>query len=305
MPGLEIMEKAALEKLLADAPTHPGYVSVAVVGERSPTGRKRERQIGRVDCPEPRLLGRIGRIFRDAVPPGSSAKLRVRRYGADGHKTEQLVEVSRPRGPSLVDRMLPPDPAPAMPAPNPRTAERDPTLASYLTPIATRPGDTGSGASNQPAGSAAAVGPPDASAKVGSVLALANDVPGLPVGLPQLTAPADFTFVLAEMARLNAEVVRLNAELARRDAEMARVGGELARRDADMVRQQARSDRQEAALLDVRKALAVMEGERDQLLARLQAEIAARAADDEHMAAQLEELNEMMESTPSWASLLG
>ena len=50
--------------------------------------------------------------------------------------------------------------------------------------------------------------------------------------------------------------------------------------------------------------LGSVQRERDVFEVRLQQEIAARAEDDEQMAAQLEELNEMMESTPSWASLL-
>ena len=297
MPGLEIMEKEALERLLADAPAQPGYVSVSVVGERSTNGRKRERQIGRVDCPEPRLLGRLGRIFRDAVPPGSSAKLRVRRYCADGHKTEQLVEVSHPRGPSIVDRLRPPDSAPMVPAPDSRLAERDATLPMYLTPIAGRPSETGSGSPDRPASSAAVVQRPGAFEQPAPDFVLADAVSRLALHPPQPAPPVDLTFVLAEMARLNAEVVRLSAELSRRDAE-------LARRDADSVRQQARLDRQEVELRDVRKALSVVERERDQLVVRLDAEIAGRAADDEHMAAQLEELNEILESTPTWASLL-
>ena len=304
MPGLEIMEKAALEMLLADAPTQPGYVSVSVVGERSPNGRKRERQIGRVDCPEPRLLGRIGRIFRDAVPPGSSAKLRVRRYGPDGHKTEQLVEVSHPRGPSVVDRLRPADGTPAMPVRNHGAANSDASLPSYLTPIAARPGATGSGSSVRRVTSAAAVAPPDASAQAGSEPRLAGEVPELPLRPAQSSAPIDLSFVIAELTRSNAEVVRVNAELSRRDTDLARRDMELAKQDADIARHKARIDRLEAELRDARKATAVVEDERDQLLVRLRAEVAARAADDDHMEAQLEELNELMESMPSWASLL-
>ncbi len=251
MATLEITEREALDHLLLMARSAAGYVAVARIGGRGPNGRKKERQVGRVDCPDPKLLQRVGRILREAVPPGATAQLRVRRYDADGQKTEQLVEVTRSHEPSIRDRL-----------PAQRTA--------------------------QPEAQPAPPPPPEKSEAASGVAGAAG------AG----AQPADVSFLLAEMARLNAEVVRLNADLARRDIE-------LARRDAESARLQAKSDRQDTETRDIRARLASVQQERDVFEVRLHQEIAARAADDEHMAAQLEELNEMMESTPSWASLLG
>jgi len=248
MATMKITEKDALTRLLKAAREEPGYVAVARIEGRAANGRKKERQVGRVDCPEPRLLRRVGGILRDAVQPGATAQLRVRRYDADGQKTEQLIEVTRPHEPSIRDRR-----------PAQRTAQ--PEAQPAPTPAE-------SDAASRAAG-AAGVG----------------------------AQPADLSFLLAEVARLNAEVVRLTAELARRDIE-------LARRDAESVRLNAKSDRQDTEVSDLRASLARVERARDVFEVKLHQEIAARAADDEHMAAQLEELNEMMESTPTWASLL-
>ena len=250
MPTMEIAEKEALTRLLERARGEIGYVAVARIEGRAAGGRKKERQIGRVDCPEPQLLGRVGRIIRDAVQPGTTAQLRVRRYDADGQKIEQLVEVTRPSEPSIRDRL----PAKRTAQPQTQPAPGPPSEES----------------------AAAARGPGAAS-----------------VGIQ----PAEFSFLLAEVARLNSDVLRLTAELARRDID-------LARRDAESVRLNAKNDRQDAEVSDLRAMLGSVQRERDVFEVRLHQEIAARAEDGEQMAAQLEELNEMMESTPSWASLL-
>lgn len=278
MPKLEIIERAALDELLAGASSKPGYVAVAIVGGRSESGRKKERQVGRVDCPEPRLLRRLAGIFTEAVPPAHSAKLRIRRYDAEGNKTEQLVTVTHGDGVAAVEPPVRPVPAPVRPE-----SKR-----------------AGAGLSRAPAPEPIR---PEAAVIVSAAPNLGVSAPplhdgqhvhshGRPAQVYSAPPPVqdDHVLLLAEVTRLTGEVARREVELARRDAE-------IMRRDAEL-------DRRASRIRELEAGKAAAERDRDELGAMLQAEVADRAAEAEVLSNDLEELCEMVESTPSWAFLL-
>ena len=198
MSTLKITENDALTRMLQRAAVEPGYIAVARVEGRSANGRKKERQIGRIDCPDDALLQRVHQILRDAVRPGDTTQLRVRRYDATANKTELLVTVTQ-------------EPAPSHAA----------TAASQAPPSVTPP----------PA-------PPDAPVELGSppagVVLGPSGVPNAPHVVFVRSEPP----LHIELARLHGELARRDGVIDRHAAEIERLQAELMRANDQLLREE-------------------------------------------------------------------
>ena len=265
----------------------PGYVAVARIEGRAANGRKKERQVGRVDCPEPALLNRVGWIFRDAVPPGGSAQLRVRRYDAEGNKTEQLVTVTRPREASIRDRLRPEgsEAEGAAERPLPKALEIDATKGrDPVAHVAEATSPSGMNAAPSPEGPTPP--PPTSTTVEGALPAVAAPPPALPAEPAQIKLLAFQT----EIARLQGELARRDGEIARRDAENLRLQAKLTRANDALVR----SKEQQGAL---RERFAAMKAERDEHAAEvidLRRVVRRQEREAERVVEQMVELEEML-----------
>ncbi len=285
MATMKITEKDALTRLLKAARAEPGYVAVARIEGRAANRRKKERQVGRVDCPEPALLKRVGWIFRDAVPPGGSAQLRVRRYDAEGNKTEQLVTVTRPREATIRDRLRP---------------ARSEAEGAVEKPVSRAPEiDTAKGREPAPrvADATPARGTNTASSPEMPPPALPSTTKGAP---PAVAAPP----TAPPIAPAQTELLALQTEIARLQGELARRDGEIARRDAENLRLQAKLTRANDALIRskeqrgvLRERLAAVKAERDEHAAEvvdLRRVVRRHEREAEQVVEQMVELEEML-----------
>lgn len=92
--SLKITDQRELLAFLRAADPPAIYLSIAAVGDGA--GDASERQIARFDLPDPHIEERVLGALSELVQPGTTRRVRLRRYLHDGKKCELLVHATRP-----------------------------------------------------------------------------------------------------------------------------------------------------------------------------------------------------------------